>query len=43
MTSRMYVALADPFDQAEKDEGIRVALWHGAGNPSPLAIISRTF
>jgi enoyl-CoA hydratase/carnithine racemase len=32
MTSRMYVALADLFNDAAKDDGIRVALWHGAGD-----------
>jgi enoyl-CoA hydratase/carnithine racemase len=31
MTSRMYVALADLFNDAAKDDGIRAALWHGAG------------
>ena len=32
LTSRMYVILADTFNQAGKDEGIRVVLWHGAGD-----------
>jgi len=32
MTSSMYVALADIFNDAAKDEGIRVVLWHGAGD-----------
>lgn len=32
LTSRMYVILADTFNQAGKDEGTRVVLWHGAGN-----------
>ena len=32
LTSRMYVILADTFTQAGKDEGIRVVLWHGAGD-----------
>ena len=32
MTSRMYVALADLFNDAAKDDGIGVALWHGAGD-----------
>ena len=32
MTSSMYATLADLFDDAVKDEGIRVALWHGAGD-----------
>jgi enoyl-CoA hydratase/carnithine racemase len=32
MTSRMYVALADLFNDAAKDDGIRAALWHGAGD-----------
>ncbi len=31
MTSRMYVTLADVFNDAAKDERIRVVLWHGAG------------
>jgi enoyl-CoA hydratase/carnithine racemase len=32
MTSRMYVALADIFNDAAKDEYTRVVLWHGAGD-----------
>jgi enoyl-CoA hydratase/carnithine racemase len=32
MTSGMYVALADVFNDAAKDERIRVVLWHGAGD-----------
>jgi enoyl-CoA hydratase/carnithine racemase len=32
MTARMYTALADVFHDAAKDEGIRVVLWHGAGD-----------
>jgi enoyl-CoA hydratase/carnithine racemase len=28
----MYVALADLFNDAAKDDGIRAALWHGAGD-----------
>lgn len=32
MTSSMYATLADLFNDAAKDEGIRVALWHGAGD-----------
>ncbi len=32
LTSRMYVILADTFNQAGKDEGTRVVLWHGAGD-----------
>jgi len=32
ITSSMYETLADLFDDAAKDEGIRVALWHGAGD-----------
>jgi enoyl-CoA hydratase/carnithine racemase len=32
MTSSMYVALADIFNDSDKDEGIRVVLWHGAGD-----------
>ena len=31
MTSRMYEALAGIFNEAAKDERIRVVLWHGAG------------
>jgi enoyl-CoA hydratase/carnithine racemase len=32
MTSAMYLALADVFNTAAKDEVIRVVLWHGAGD-----------
>jgi enoyl-CoA hydratase/carnithine racemase len=32
MTARMYVALADVFNDAAKDERTRVVLWHGAGD-----------
>jgi enoyl-CoA hydratase/carnithine racemase len=32
MTSRMYVTLADLLNEAAKDDGIRAALWHGAGD-----------
>ena len=32
MTSRMYVTLADLFNDAAKDERTRVVLWHGAGD-----------
>jgi enoyl-CoA hydratase/carnithine racemase len=32
MTWGMYVALADVFNDAAKDERIRVVLWHGAGD-----------
>jgi enoyl-CoA hydratase/carnithine racemase len=32
MTSSMYVTLADVFDDAAKDERVRVVLWHGAGD-----------
>jgi enoyl-CoA hydratase/carnithine racemase len=32
MTSRMYVTLADIFEDAAKDERTRVVLWHGAGD-----------
>ncbi len=32
MTSRMYVTLANVFNDASKDERIRVVLWHGAGD-----------
>ena len=31
MTSGMSAALTDIFNLAAKDEGTRVALWHGAG------------
>lgn len=32
MTSSMYVTLADVFNDAAKDERVRVVLWHGAGD-----------
>jgi enoyl-CoA hydratase/carnithine racemase len=32
MTSGMYVTLADVFNDAARDERIRVVLWHGAGD-----------
>ena len=32
MTSSMYVTLADVFNDAGKDEQVRVVLWHGAGD-----------
>ena len=32
MTSSMYLKLAGVFDDAAKDENIRVVLWHGAGD-----------
>src|SRR5207248_11730535 len=32
MTSAMYVTLADLFNDAAKDEEVRVVLWHGAGD-----------
>jgi enoyl-CoA hydratase/carnithine racemase len=32
MTSAMYLALADIFNKAAKDDDIRVVLWHGAGD-----------
>src|SRR4051812_5613499 len=32
MTSAMYVALADIFNEAAKDENTRAVLWHGAGD-----------
>src|SRR5256714_11918428 len=32
MTSSMYTKLADIFNDADKDERIRVVLWHGAGD-----------
>src|SRR5258708_35672744 len=32
MTSSMYVTLADLLNKALQDDGIRVVLWHGAGD-----------
>jgi enoyl-CoA hydratase/carnithine racemase len=32
MTSRRYVALADIFNEAAKDDGTRVVLWYGVGD-----------
>ena len=32
MTSSMYLTLADVFDDAAGDQGIRAVLWHGAGD-----------
>ena len=32
MTSAMYTNLADILNEADKDDAIRVVLWHGAGN-----------
>src|SRR6202007_1454480 len=32
MTSAMYTSMADIFNGAAKDDGIRVVLWHGAGD-----------
>ena len=32
MTSSMYLTLADVFDDAASDQGIRAVLWHGAGD-----------
>jgi enoyl-CoA hydratase/carnithine racemase len=32
MTSNMYVTLADVFNDAARDERVRVVLWHGAGD-----------
>src|SRR4029079_9472923 len=32
MTSSMYAALADIFNNAADDDGVRVVLWHGAGD-----------
>src|SRR6201986_5605383 len=32
MTSSMYLALADIFNDAAKDQGMRVVFWHGAGD-----------
>ena len=43
MTSRKYVALADIFNEAAKDERTRVVLWHGAGDSSARGTILRIF
>src|SRR3984893_18718910 len=32
MTSAMYIAMADLLEAAAKDDGVRVVLWHGAGD-----------
>jgi enoyl-CoA hydratase/carnithine racemase len=32
MTGAMYARLADIFNEADKDEAVRVVLWHGVGN-----------
>jgi enoyl-CoA hydratase/carnithine racemase len=32
MTSSMYTKLADTFNEAAKDDSVRVVLWHGAGD-----------
>jgi enoyl-CoA hydratase/carnithine racemase len=32
MTSAMYISMADILNGAAKDEGVRVVLWHGAGD-----------
>ncbi len=32
MTSAMYVTMADLFNSAASDDGVRVVLWHGAGD-----------
>jgi len=32
MTSSMYTSLADILNEADKDDAIRVVLWHAAGN-----------
>jgi enoyl-CoA hydratase/carnithine racemase len=32
MTAGMYTSLADIFREADKDEAVRVVLWHGAGD-----------
>jgi enoyl-CoA hydratase/carnithine racemase len=32
ITSSMYTSLADIFNEADKDDAVRVVLWHGAGN-----------
>ena len=32
MTSAMYITMADLLEAAAKDDGIRVVLWHGAGD-----------
>jgi enoyl-CoA hydratase/carnithine racemase len=34
LTSAMYMALADAFDESAKDETVKVVLWHGAGDSS---------
>jgi len=32
MTSSMYITMADLLNAAAQDDGIRVVLWHGAGD-----------
>ena len=32
MTAAMYTSLAEIFGDADKDEAVRVVLWHGAGD-----------
>src|SRR5262245_43120032 len=32
MTAGMYRSLADILNEADKDDAVRVVLWHGAGN-----------
>jgi len=32
LTASMYTSLAEIFDDADKDESVRVVLWHGAGD-----------
>jgi enoyl-CoA hydratase/carnithine racemase len=32
LTASMYASLAEIFDDADKDESVRVVLWHGAGD-----------
>src|ERR1700687_2002504 len=32
MTSTMYITMADLLNNAAKDDGVRVVLWHGAGD-----------
>ena len=46
MTGSMYTSLADIFREADKDETVRVVLWHGAGDAfcagNDIGISSRT-
>ena len=43
MTSRMYVALADILNEADKEDDTRVVLWYGAGDFSAPATMLRIF